>query len=377
MDECNSCVNCKNDLDLNLCKNCVQKEFSKISNSNSLNGNDNENKNSNLMDMTSKDYYFDSYAHFGIHEEMLKDKVRTITYRNSMLHNKHLFKNKVVLDIGCGTGILSMFAAQAGASKVIAIECSGIVELAEKIIHTNNFQDIITLVKGRVEDITLPDGITKVDIIISEWMGYCLFYESMLNTVLFARDKWLKPDGIIFPDKASLYITTIEDRQYKEEKIDWWNNVYGFNMSCIKDVAIKEPLVGYVEADQIVTDSKSLIDIDLYTVKPGDLSFERSFNLTCKRDDYVQAFLTYFTVNFSKCCKNIGFSTSPKAKLTHWKQTVFYIDEPITCKRNEKVKGVFSMCPNDSNQRDLDFSIYLDFQGEYSQLSRTFTYKMR
>ena len=46
-------------------------------------------------EMTSKDYYFDSYAHFGIHEEMLKDEVRTLTYRNSMWHNKHLFKNKV------------------------------------------------------------------------------------------------------------------------------------------------------------------------------------------------------------------------------------------------------------------------------------------
>jgi 2-polyprenyl-3-methyl-5-hydroxy-6-metoxy-1,4-benzoquinol methylase len=69
-------------------------------------------------EMTSKDYYFDSYAHFGIHEEMLKDEVRTLTYRNSMWHNKHLFKGKVVLDVGCGTGILSMFAAKAGAKHV-------------------------------------------------------------------------------------------------------------------------------------------------------------------------------------------------------------------------------------------------------------------
>ena len=48
-------------------------------------------------DMTSRDYYFDSYAHFGIHEEMLKDEVRTLTYRNSMYHNKHLFKVKTNL----------------------------------------------------------------------------------------------------------------------------------------------------------------------------------------------------------------------------------------------------------------------------------------
>jgi len=57
-------------------------------------------------DMTSADYYFDSYAHFGIHEEMLKDEVRTESYRRSIVNNKHLFRNKIVLDVGCGTGIL-------------------------------------------------------------------------------------------------------------------------------------------------------------------------------------------------------------------------------------------------------------------------------
>ena len=70
----------------------------------------------------SGDYYFDSYAHFGIHEEMLKDEVRTISYRNAILRNKHLFEGKVVLDVGCGTGILSMFAAQAGARLVIGVD---------------------------------------------------------------------------------------------------------------------------------------------------------------------------------------------------------------------------------------------------------------
>ena len=72
-------------------------------------------------EMTSKDYYFDSYAHFGIHEEMLKDEVRTLTYRKAMYHNKHLFKDKIVLDVGCGTGILSMFAVKAGAKQVIGV----------------------------------------------------------------------------------------------------------------------------------------------------------------------------------------------------------------------------------------------------------------
>lgn len=69
-----------------------------------------------------------------------------------------------------------------------------------------------------MEELTLP--VDHVDIIVSEWMGYFLLYESMLDTVLFARDKWLAPDGIILPDKASLFLTAIEDGDYKDEKIN-------------------------------------------------------------------------------------------------------------------------------------------------------------
>jgi len=60
-------------------------------------GSTGDNPNANADEMTSRDYYFDSYAHFGIHEEMLKDEVRTVTYRNAMYHNKHLFQGKVGL----------------------------------------------------------------------------------------------------------------------------------------------------------------------------------------------------------------------------------------------------------------------------------------
>ncbi|KFM79421.1 protein arginine N-methyltransferase 1-like isoform X1 [Stegodyphus dumicola] len=326
-------------------------------------------------EMTSKDYYFDSYAHFGIHEEMLKDEVRTLTYRNAMYHNKHLFRGKVVLDIGCGTGILCMFAAKAGAAKVIGIECSGIVEHAEKITKENHLDDIITIVKGKVEDVEIPAE--KVDIIISEWMGYCLFYESMLDTVLFARDKWLKPDGMMFPDRATLFLCAIEDRQYKDEKINWWDSVYGFNMSCIRKVAISEPLVDVVDPKQVVTNVCLLKEVDLYTVKVTDLKFSSPFHLQVKRDDYIQAFVTFFNVEFTKCHKRTGFSTAPEAPYTHWKQTVFYFDDYLTVRKGEEVYGVFKMCPNEKNKRDLDFSIEIDFRGELCELNETFVYRMR
>nr|CAH7759472.1 unnamed protein product [Callosobruchus chinensis] len=328
-------------------------------------------------EMTSRDYYFDSYAHFGIHEEMLKDEVRTLTYRNSMYHNKHLFAGKIVMDIGCGTGILSMFAAKAGAKKVLAIECSNIVDYARKIVEANKLDHIITIIKGKVEEVTLPDGIEKVDIIISEWMGYCLFYESMLDTVLFARDKWLHEEGLLFPDRCSLFITAIEDRQYKDEKINWWDDVYGFDMSSIRKVAISEPLVDVVDPKQVVTGPALVKEVDLYTVKKEDLEFNSPFSLTVRRNDYIQALVTYFTVEFTKCHKRIGFTTAPDAPYTHWKQTVFYFEDYMTVKKNEEIHGVFTMKPNPRNNRDLDFVIEINFKGELCEVHETNRYRMR
>lgn len=68
-----------------------------------------------------------------------------------------------------------------------------------------------------MEEVQLP--VDTVDIIISEWMGYFLLYESMLDTVIYARDRYLTPEGLVFPDKATMVLATIEDAEYKEQKI--------------------------------------------------------------------------------------------------------------------------------------------------------------
>lgn len=268
-----------------------------------------------------------------------------------------------------------MFAAKAGAARVFAIECSSIVDYARQIVEANNFGNIITVVKGKVEEVDLP--VEKVDIIISEWMGYCLFYESMLDTVLFARDKWLRDDGIMFPDRCTLFITAIEDRQYKDEKINWWDDVYGFNMASIRKVAITEPLVDIVDPKQVVSDNCMVKEVDLYTVNKADLDFSAAFTLNMKRNDFVQALVTYFNVEFTKCHKRLGFSTSPEAAYTHWKQTVFYFDEYLTVKKGEECRGVFQMKPNERNNRDLDFTIAIDFEGELCQVKESNHYRMR
>jgi protein arginine N-methyltransferase 1 len=94
---------------------------------------------------------------------------------------------------------------------------SSIIEKAREIVAVNGLADKITLLQGKMEEVQLP--FPSVDIIISEWMGYFLLYESMLDTVLYARDRYLVPGGKIFPDKATMYLAGIEDGEYKDDKI--------------------------------------------------------------------------------------------------------------------------------------------------------------
>jgi|ERR1711934_687516 len=321
------------------------------------------------------EYYWNSYAHFGIHEEMLKDEIRTKSYRNAIFHNKHLIKDKIVLDVGCGTGILSMFAASAGAEHVYSVDASSIIEQAEKIVKANGFSEVITCIKGKIEEIELP--VDKVDVIISEWMGYFLFYESMLDSVLFARDKWMKPDGIMLPDKASLSIAAIEDEDYKEDKINWWNRVWGYDMSAIREVAMHEPLVDVVESRAVVTDYHELHAVDVSVVKKEDVMFKQDFKLNVKRNDYIHAFVCHFDIWFSKCHKIVHFSTGPEYPYTHWKQTVFYLNEVLMVTQGDTITGTVTCSQNAKNHRDLDILIEYQFEGKMGKIEAKQQYCLR
>ncbi len=127
---------------------------------------------------------------------MLADYVRTGTYQKAIYDNSIDFRDKVVLDVGTGTGILAFFAIQAGAKMVYAVDASNSVKVAKALSLSNKYQDRITIIKGRIEEIELPE---KVDVIISEPIGFLLVHERMLESYVVARDRFLKPGGLMMP----------------------------------------------------------------------------------------------------------------------------------------------------------------------------------
>ena len=71
----------------------------------------------------------------------------------------------------------------------------------------------------------------------------------MLDAVIYAKNKWLRRDGLMFPDKATLFISGMEDDEYRASKIDFWDDVYGVSMRSIKEVAMREPLIDQIDPD--------------------------------------------------------------------------------------------------------------------------------
>ncbi|KAF9294240.1 hypothetical protein BGZ88_004188 [Linnemannia elongata] len=319
-------------------------------------------------------YYFNSYAHSDIHQQMLNDRVRTEGYRDFIYENKDVFKGKTVLDVGCGTGILSMFAARAGAAKVLSVDNSDIIEKARKNIVENGLQDVITLYRGKIEEIKLP---CKVDIIISEWMGYFLLYEAMLDSVLVARDRFLAPGGILAPSQTRILFTATNDESFLNDSIDYWNDVYGFKMSTMKENVLREAVVDFVSPESIVTNTVTIKDLPHQTITVAGLDFVSDFELVMKHDDHISAFVGYFDTWFTRDGQDVGldvgiekeelkkrklngFTTGPvytRSEETHWKQTMFVLEKPIELKKGDKVKGTFYCDKNHMNPRALDLRI--------------------
>jgi len=333
--------------------------------------------------------YFDSYSYNDIHQIMLQDTVRTDSYRDFIYSNKDVFQGKTVLDVGCGTGILSLFCAKAGAARVISVDNSAIIEKAKANIAANGLSDRITCVRGKIEEIDLPDGIEHVDIIVSEWMGYCLLYEAMLDSVLYARDKWLRPNGLMVPSHVTIQLAPLEDPEYVSDNVTFWRDVYGFDMAAMMEKMYDDVLVRYPRKEVIAGRTQNSMPIkvfDLHTVTTKQLQFEEPFSITIHKDvEEIDSWCTWFDTIFLKSRDHkvpeymlqgekskvedgsVIFTTGPYGPETHWRCGMCMVDHSekpgVPLKAGQSVEGRVAFKKNKDEKRALNIDIIWEAKG--------------
>lgn len=304
--------------------------------------------------------YFAGYTDFSSQANMLDDSIRTSAYHNAIMAHQANFKDKVVIDVGTGTGILALFSAKAGAKKVYAIEGSPVLaKAAKQVIEKNGFGHIIEVMSGKVESINLPE---LADIIVSEPMGFWLFNEQMIQSYLIAKERWLKPNGMMFPESANLYIAPLkmdilhEEMRAKNESWLQKENFYDLDLSSIFESANLTENTRVI-VDQIPVDcvlqkpQKSFFDFK--KIGPTDIQdIQFIFEFFTSSETPYNALGMWFDVNFPTLPSDEYYclTTAPNQPLTHWYQSIFLLPQEYSGKN----KFEMQLHANHSRTYDID-----------------------
>jgi protein arginine N-methyltransferase 1 len=116
----------------------------------------------------------------------------------------------------------------------------------------------------------------------------------------------------MLPDRCIINLAAIEDVSYKKSKIEFWDNVYGIDMTCMKQSVIQEPLVDICEKKAINSSVARILEIDLYTVTKEQLDFSNQYEVTFFRRDTLNALVCWFDCFFDKLPNKVHFSTGMK-----------------------------------------------------------------
>lgn len=311
---------------------------------------------------------FSQYYGMLLHQQnMMQDDVRTGTYERAMRENAVDFKDKVVLDVGTGSGILAYFAVKAGARKVYAVELSQMADHAKSLMEANGLSDRIEVIKGKVEEIELPE---KVDIVISEPMGFFLVHERMLETYVAGRIKWMKPGGLMFPSIGTMFVAPFsDDAIYREQlsKVSFWQQpeYYGLDLSCLTEKAMEnhfsQPIVGYFPPSILISSTTVQHPIDFQSILPQDLhEFTIPFQFTIEKTSIMHGFGCWFTVDFCGTAARVVLSTGPEAPGTHWYQCRLLLSTPIAVNTGQSISGKMHFRANKKYSYDIELEAGLD-----------------
>ena len=266
------------------------------------------------------------------HGLLVLDDVRNEPMRAAI---KELVKpGDTVVDIGTGTGILAFFAAQSGAKKVYAIESQDTVYLARYLAYLNHYEEKMTFLKGISYEVSLPE---RADVLIGENVGHFGIEENILDIFMDARERFLKPDGRMLPQRMKLYLAPVEMRHFAETEVEIWKKKrYNLDFSFFGRSAPNAVYVASIEAHQLLGEPQVYTEVDLQRDMPRNEVRVMDFKVT--RSGLLGGLAGYFDLNLSP---GVMISSSPLAKRTHWQQVFFPMLQSVNVREGYNINVRF------------------------------------
>lgn len=275
-----------------------------------------------------------NYDYIRPHLEMLQDNVRTEAYRRAI--HEVVRPGDRVLDFGCGTGVLSVFAERAGASRVYALDRSNMLSAAELIFAENGCTRIEPIF-GDGEVVELP---SEVDVIVSEWMGHFLFAERMLEPLIRLRDEFLRPGGRVIPARCSLHASLVVARSYFEDLSFLGTRPYGIDFAVVGDLPLQDVGVLRMCPEDLLPETTCIGALDLSTVTETPRLLHGT--LASREDATVFGVCGWFDAELAP---NVTLSTSPFAQQTHWLHFHFPFHRPLDVRAGVPVEIDIKVIP--------------------------------
>jgi SAM-dependent methyltransferase len=259
---------------------------------------------------------------------MLKDRTRVEAYRRAVYETVR--PKDVVLDLGCGSGILALFACQAGAKRVYAIESEDVIDLARQICPRNGFQDRIVFIKERSFRVDLPE---KVNVLVTETLGTFGLDEGLVGSVLDARERFLDAGGSVVPARLLLSVVPIELPGFYDHMVEFWGKpCHGLDLTPVRRLAANyfHPIKIHEEA--FLSAPTLLADLPLASVKTSDVQGEMTFYAS--RRGFCHGLAGWFAADL---VEGVRLSNSPTNPDSHWGVAFFPFEQPVPIHRGTRI----------------------------------------
>jgi predicted RNA methylase len=295
----------------------------------------------------------DQYAQASIHRWMLRDEIRNEAYRQAI--RWAVQPGHSVLDMGAGTGILSVFAAQAGAGHVYAVERTSIADMARRMVRRNHVEDRVEVIHSDLEDARLPG---KVDVLVSEWMGGLGVDENMLAPLVMARDRWLKPGGIIIPARVTAMLAPAFVAEFDEALGHWQSSPHGVDLSELEVDMANEVYMTQIRftLEDLLSPPQALWSHDAYTctLEEADRSFVSTLEFTAARAGKVSGAVAWFTADMGG---GATLTTAVGAPPTHWGRLMFPVRHPVEVSEGTPIRIEVHCDPTSQGTCDFFWAI--------------------